>query len=115
MVAALGLFEHREIRVHLGLVLERRAVDALELRVALVALVIRAGHMRELERADVAGAHDVRPGAEIEKIAVLEIRNRLAFGNVLNDVQLEFGGCASITKRSQTAFLCISQSLFTRD
>src|SRR5271154_1740240 len=105
MVAALGFFEHREVSLHLGLVLERRAVDALELWVALVALIIRAGHVRELERADVAGAHDVRPGAEVEKIAVLEIRNRLAFGNVLDDVEFELGGCASITKRSQTTFL----------
>ena len=51
MVAALGLLDHLEILVERGLVLERRAVDALELRVALIAFVIGAGHAGELERA----------------------------------------------------------------
>ena len=74
MVAPLGLLEHLEILVELGLVLERGAVDALELRVLLVALVVGAGHGGELERADVAGAHHVRPGAEVDEIAVLESR-----------------------------------------
>ena len=71
VVAAFGLFEHGEVGLHLGLVLEGGAVDALELRVLLVALVIGAGHAGELERADVAGAHHVRPGAKVNEIAVL--------------------------------------------
>ena len=77
-----------------GLVLERGAVDALELRVLLVALVIRAGHGGELERADVAGAHHVRPGAEVNEIAVLEIGDLLAFGNVFEVADLELARIA---------------------
>ena len=90
MVAALGLLDHLEIFVHRGLVLERRAVDALELRAFFVALVIGGGHAGELERADVARAHHVRPSAEVNEIAVLEIRNRLALGNLLEQIQFEF-------------------------
>ena len=92
MVALLRLFEHREVGLHLGLVLERGAVDALELRVLLVAFVVGAGHVRELERADVAGAHHVRPGAEIDEIAVLVVGDRLAFRDALDDVELELLG-----------------------
>ncbi len=44
-------FEHPEILVERGLVLDRRAVDALELRVELTNLVVGAGHGGELERA----------------------------------------------------------------
>ena len=89
VVAFLGLLQHLEVGLHLGLVLERRAVDALELRVFLVALVVRAGDAGELERADVAGAHHVRPGAEVNEVAVLEIGNLFAFGNVLQIADLE--------------------------
>ena len=48
MVALLRLLEHLEVVVQLGLVLERRAVDALELRVSFVALVVRAGDVVSL-------------------------------------------------------------------
>ena len=89
MVALLRLLEHGEVGVQLGLVLEGGAVDALELRVFLVAFVIGAGHVGELERADVAGAHDVRAGAEIDEIAVAIERDLLALGNVLDDIELE--------------------------
>src|SRR5215212_8504333 len=46
MVALLRLFEHREILIKLSLVLERRAVDALQLRVILVTFVVGAGDTR---------------------------------------------------------------------
>ena len=45
--------------------------------------------MRELESADVAGAHYVRPGAKVDEIAVLVIRDLLAFGNVFEIPNLE--------------------------
>ena len=54
----------------LGLVLERGAVDALELGFLLVAFVVGAGDVGELEGADVAGAHHVRAGAEVSEVAV---------------------------------------------
>ena len=73
-----------------GLVLEGGAVDALELRVLFVAFVVGAGDVGELERADVAGAHDVRAGAEIGEFAVAIERDFFALGNVLDDIELEF-------------------------
>ncbi len=52
MVALFGLLQHGEVSLHLGLVLKSRAVDALELRIALVAFVVGAGEVRQLERPD---------------------------------------------------------------
>src|SRR5439155_3251854 len=92
VVAAFGLFEHFEPGFHLGLVLEGGAVDALELLVALVAFVKGGCNAGELKRADVAGAHDVRAGAEIKEIAVLVVGDRFAFGNVFEIAELEFAG-----------------------
>jgi hypothetical protein len=63
MIAAFGLLEHLEVGVELGPILERGAVDALELRVPLVALVIGTGHEVSLKGADVPGPHHVRSGA----------------------------------------------------
>src|SRR5882757_2997131 len=94
MVAALGLLDHLEILVERGLVLERRAVDALELRTFFVALVIRGGHAGELERADIARAHHVWPGAQVNEVAVPEIGNRLAFGNGFQIADLELAHVA---------------------
>ena len=70
MVALFRFLEHGEVFVELGLILEGGAVDALELRIALVAFVVGAGEVRELERADIAGAHHMRPGAEIDELAI---------------------------------------------
>ena len=82
VVALLGLLQHLEIRLKLRLVLESRAVDALELRVLLVPLVIGARHRSQLECTNVARPHHVRPGAQIQEIPVLEVGDRLALRNV---------------------------------
>ena len=89
MVAFLRFLQHGEILVERGFVFESGAVNALELRVVFVAFVIGAGDVRELECADVARAHNVGPGAEIDKIAVFVEADFFAFGNVFDDVQLE--------------------------
>ena len=115
MVALLRLLEHREVGLQLGLVLERGAVDALELRVLFVAFVVGAGDVRELERADVAGAHHVRAGAEIDEIAVAIERNRFALGNVLDDIELEPRGLGSFRERREPAFSGELQRLLARD
>ena len=89
MVALLRFLEHGEVFVELRLVLEGGAVDALELRVLLVAFVVGAGDVGELERADVSRAHDVRAGAEIDELAVAIERDRFARRNVFDDIELE--------------------------
>jgi hypothetical protein len=63
MVALPGLLQHSEVGLHLGLVLERSAVDALELGIPFVALVVRAGDVREFESADPARMRNMRARA----------------------------------------------------
>src|SRR6185436_9986203 len=77
------------------------AVNALELRILLVALVISAGDAGELERADVARAHDVRAGAEIGEFAVAIERDFFALGNVLDDVELELARLRPLAETAQ--------------
>src|SRR2546430_1904192 len=55
MIAAFCFFEHLEISLELGFVLECGAVNALELRILLIAFVIGAGDAGELESTDVSG------------------------------------------------------------
>ena len=68
MIALLGFLEHGEIIVEFLFRLERGAVNPLELRIALVAFVVRTRHVGELEGADVSRPHHVRAGAEIDEI-----------------------------------------------
>src|SRR5438552_15024206 len=71
VVAALDLLKALQVIVELLLVGPHRAVDALQLRVALVAAPVRAGDGEKLERADLSGALDVRSLAEIDESVVL--------------------------------------------
>src|SRR6266516_572493 len=68
MVALLCFLEHREVIVEFLFRFECRAVNALQLRILFVAFIISARHVRELERADVSRAHDVRACAEINEL-----------------------------------------------
>ena len=86
------------------------------MRIALVALVVGAGHAGELERANVAGAHHVRPGAQINEIAVLVIGNWLAFGNVLQVPNFELARVARpLAQSTEPAGLRVLDRLLTRD
>ena len=67
--------------------------------------------MRQLVGADVAGAHHVRSGAQVNELAVFIIRNRLAFGNVLYDIELEFARDRALGQRRKTAFLRVGYGL----
>ena len=69
MIALLRFLEHREVIVEFLFRFERGAVNALQLRILFVAFVVSAGDARELERADVSRAHDVRAGAKIDEVA----------------------------------------------
>ena len=71
VVAFAGFLLRFEPFVELGFVREGRAVDALQLWVVLVAPVVGGGDAQQLVRLHVAGAHNVRPGAEIYELAVL--------------------------------------------
>ncbi len=65
VIAFSGLFQHREVGLEFSLVLERGAVDALQLGVPFIALVIGGGYVGESERPDISGAHDVWSGTEV--------------------------------------------------
>ena len=114
MVAFLRLFEHREVFIELRLVLEGGTVDALELRVLFVAFVVGAGNMRELECPNISGAHDVRAGAEIGEFAVAIDRDLFAFGNVLDDIELELTRLSSLTKSAKDTTLGHGQRFIAR-
>ena len=60
MVALLRFLQHREVVVEFLFGFERGAVNALELRILFVALVVRACDGGQLECADVSRAHHVR-------------------------------------------------------
>src|SRR5271170_5622238 len=61
MVAALGFFEIVQIFVQLFLVDKTRAVNPLHLRIAFLALPIRAGDVHQLEGLDAPSRGNVRP------------------------------------------------------
>ena len=75
--------------VEIGFVVEGGAVKALELRVLFVAAEIGGGDLEQLEGLHVAGAHHVRAGAKVDELAILIERNRFAFGDVVEALELE--------------------------
>ena len=96
MIALLRFLKHREVIIQLLFRFERGAVNALELRIFFVTLVVRAGNGGQLECADVSRAHDVRPGAEIDEVTAAIKRDFLARRNVFDDVDLEFAWLRSL-------------------
>src|SRR5579862_5847973 len=112
MVPALPLFDHLEMIFEIRLVLESSAVNALELWVLLIALVIRTRDSGELVSANVASTHHVRPGAEVDKITVLIISNLLAFRNVREIANFELARISrTFSQSTQPAALGILDSL----
>src|SRR5262245_9821052 len=86
MVALAGLLEPREVRVEVGLRVERRAVDAGELLVVLVAAPVRAGKAGQRQRLDRPRGLEVRAAAEVRERAApgmaLGVEADLALGGV---------------------------------
>ena len=103
MVALLRFLEHCEVIVEFLFGFERGAVNALELRILFVALVVRARDGGQLECADVSRAHHVRPGAEIDELAVAIKRNPFVGRDVFDDVEFEFARLGTLAQRSEPA------------
>ena len=89
MVAPLRLLELVQVRVEVGLGRERRAVDALQLRVFRVATPVGARDLGQLEGADPARRRTVRATAEVEPLALVVERDRLALGDGVEQLELE--------------------------
>ena len=89
MVALLRLLDLVQILVEVLLAEERGAVDALQLRVLLVAQPVRARDVEHLECLDAPGGRDVRPAAEVGELAGLVDGNLLVGrGELLDEVAL---------------------------
>ena len=80
--------EALEVLGEILFVFKRRSVDPLELGIGCVALVESARHAHHLEGLAVPRPRHVGARAEIPKIAVFVERNRLAFGNVAEQIDL---------------------------
>ena len=68
---------------------ERRPVNALQLRVLLVAQPVRAGNVEQLERLDLSRRRNVRPAAEVGELAGAVNRNLfIGLGELLDEMAL---------------------------
>ena len=70
VVAFFGLLEHREVGVKIGLFFKRRAIDALEHLVLFAAAPVGARHAHEFGVFEFSGGGDVRPGAQVDELAL---------------------------------------------
>ena len=86
VVALPRFLERRQVRVEIFLRKPGGAVEPLELGVVGVPLPVGAGDARELKSADAAGAGDVRPATEIDKLPLAIERQRGKLGEARLDV-----------------------------
>jgi hypothetical protein len=75
VITPLDLLELLEVLVEVGLARPDRAIDALQLRIALVPAPVRPGDRQQLERLDLTGLRDMRPTAQVDEAAVLVDRD----------------------------------------
>ena len=88
VVALLGLLEHVEVGIEVCLLLEGRAVDALQHLVVLIAAPVSTSDAHELQGLDLARRDDVRASAEIRELALRVHRDLLAFRQVVDELDL---------------------------
>ena len=104
VVALLGLFELGQIVVELFLGEERRAVDALQLRVLLVAFPIGAGDGEQLERLDLFGGGHMRAAAEIDEMRPQRVFGKHVVGLFGN--QLDLHGLIAVQLQALLPWAC---------
>src|SRR5262245_7674740 len=103
MVALFRLFKHGEVGVHLGSVFEGGPIDALELRISLVAFIICARHVGKFEGTNSPGWRHMRTGTGIGKVTVAIEGNHFPVGDVFDDIKLESRGFRSFREGCQRA------------
>ncbi len=104
MVALLGLFLLVEEIVQVLFREKRRPVNALQLRVLLVAQPVGARNVQQLECLDLPGRRNVRAAAEIQKLAGLVDGNLfIGLGELLDEVALHEVAFALELRESFTA------------
>src|ERR671911_2469593 len=88
MVAALRLFQPRQVGVQLVLCRPSRAIDALQHRPLLIATPVGAGDGEEFEGPDLARAGYMRTSAKIEELALLVGRDDLVLRQTFDQFDL---------------------------
>ena len=96
-------------------VFESGPVDTLELGVRGVAFVEGTCDAHDLEGLAVPGAGNVRAGAEIPEVTILIKRDRLAFGDVLEEINLETAWNRALPEGGETTRLRQFEGLGTGD
>src|SRR5438270_2793951 len=89
MVTLLGFLNAVQVSVQIFFRKERRAINALQLRVLLIAEPVCSGNIGQLECLDLAGRGEVRPAAEVEKLASFVNRDLfIGPGELLDEMAL---------------------------
>ena len=102
VIALLGLLEHVQVRIEVSLLLEGRAVDALQHLVVLITAPVSTGNAHELQSLDLARRDDVRASAEVRELALRVHRDLLAFRQIVDELDLV--GLALLLKELQGLF-----------
>ena len=88
VVALLSLLQHMQVGVQFLLLLESRAIDALQHLVIGIATPVRAGHALQLDGLDLARGNNMGPGAQIRKLALAIHGNGGIFRQVIDKLHL---------------------------
>ncbi len=89
MVALLGLLNLLQIIVEIFLGKKRRPINALQLRILLIAQPVRPGNIEQLERLDFSGRRQVRTAAEIGELSGAVDGNLfIGLGELLDEMAL---------------------------
>ena len=89
VIAALGFFEPVQIFVQLLLRVERRCVDALQLRIPFLAFPVGPRNAHQLESLNPLGGRDMRSAAEIDEFAGSVEGNHRLIGLFFDQLALE--------------------------
>ena len=116
MIAARRLFKPRKVRVEIFFREKCRAVNALQLRILLVAEPVRAGQRKHFERLHAARRRHMRPPAKIHEAAIaIEAHLGTRFGKFAHEVRLhEFAVAAELLERLFTSLVLADERLVSR-
>ena len=91
VIALLGLLQHLHVLLKLLLIEEGDAVDAGKLLASCIAAPVRSGDLHQFECLDLSGMRNVRPAAQVQKLALLVQRDALLalLHEVVDDLILE--------------------------
>src|SRR5262245_31953310 len=113
MVALFCLFNHGEVGLHLGVILKSSPIDALELGISLVTLIICARHVGKLEGANPPSVRNMRTSTKIGKVTVAIEGDHLPIGDIFDNIELESGGFISFGERCQRPLPCKLEGFFS--